>query len=223
MFRKLFMFLTGQGMSSVSRRWIMGFSGLFLCIFLIGHLAGNLILLTGEGAKEAFNNYAVFMRENPFARVIRYITYTGITFHIIYAIGHTVRARTEKRTKYVYQTKENKKAELKAKLMPLLGAFILVFLVVHLRSFWFKASFFEIHDLHAEVVTAFQNIYYVVFYVFAMLFLAYHLIHGVKSGIRTLGYSSGKNALLIEVTVVAFSVSVPVLYSLIPVFIYFFY
>ena len=99
MFRKLFMLLTGQGMSSVSRKWIMGLSGLFLCIFLIGHLAGNLMLLTGEGSKDAFNNYALFMRANPFARLIRYVTYAGILFHIIYAIGQTVRKKTEIKTK----------------------------------------------------------------------------------------------------------------------------
>ena len=217
------MLLTGQGMSSVSRKWVMGLSGLFLCVFLIGHLAGNLILLSGDGSKEAFNSYADFMRLNPFARIIRYITYAGILFHIIYAIGLTVKKGTEKRQKYFHQSQNNKKIELKTRIMPVLGAFILVFLVVHLRSFWFKAFFTGIHDLHGEVVMAFQNIYYVVFYVFAMLFLAYHLFHGLKSGIRTLGFINAKNAYFFEASVIGFSVSVPVLYSVIPVFIYCFY
>jgi len=217
------MLLTGQGMSSVSRKWIMGLSGLFLCIFLIAHLAGNLILLSGDGSKEAFNYYADFMRINPFARIIRYITYAGILFHIIYAIGLSIRNRTDNTQKYVYQSPAIKKTERKARIMPVLGAFILVFLVVHLRSFWFKATFVGVHDLHGEVIMAFQNIYYVVFYVFAMLFLAYHLIHGMKSGIRTLGLINAENAYFFEASVIGFSVSVPVLYSAIPVFIYIYY
>jgi succinate dehydrogenase / fumarate reductase cytochrome b subunit len=104
--------------------------------------------------------------------------------------------------------------------MPVLGAFILVFLVVHLRSFWFKATFVGVHDLHGEVIMAFQNIYYVIFYVFAMLFLAYHLIHGMKSGIRTLGLVNAEKAYFFEVSVIGFSVSVPILYSVIPIYIY---
>ena len=217
------MLLAGQGISSVSRKWIMGLSGLFLCIFLLGHLAGNLILLSGEGAKESFNQYAQFMRINTFARVIRYITYFGILFHILYAIGLSIRKRTDNSPKYVYQSPAIKKTERKARIMPVLGAFIFVFLVIHLRSFWFKASFVGVYDLHGEVIMAFQNIYYVVFYVFAMLFLAYHLIHGMKSGIRSLGLVNAEKAYFFKVSIIGFSVCVPVLYSAIPVFIYIYY
>jgi len=46
--------------SSIIKKVWMGLTGLFLCLFLVGHLAGNLqlILKTGEEGRRAFNEYA---------------------------------------------------------------------------------------------------------------------------------------------------------------------
>ena len=84
------MILTGVGMSSIARKWVMGITGLFLCFFLLGHLLGNLILITGDGAKDAFNQYADFMGTNPAVQIVRIVTYCGILFHIVYAISLTI-------------------------------------------------------------------------------------------------------------------------------------
>ena len=141
-------------------------------------------------------------------------------FHIVYAVAITLKNRGAKKTSYAYQSPESKKKEFKAKLRPLLGAVIFVFLIIHLKSFWFKASFVGIDDLYEEVVIAFNNIYYVCFYVFAMLFLAYHLAHGLRSGIRTLGLVNPKYMRVVELAGLFFSIIVPLLFSVIPVYIY---
>ncbi|MFM7595488.1 MAG: succinate dehydrogenase, partial [Flavobacteriales bacterium] len=49
--------------SSIIKKVWMALTGLFLCTFLVGHLAGNmqLILKTGEEGRRAFNEYAYFM------------------------------------------------------------------------------------------------------------------------------------------------------------------
>ena len=46
--------------SSLAKKYVMAVVGLFLCLFLAGHLAGNLQLLlkTGEAGQQAFNEYA---------------------------------------------------------------------------------------------------------------------------------------------------------------------
>ena len=53
--------------SSIAKKYWMALTGLFLCLFLVGHLIGNLQLIvkTGEEGRRAFNEYAYFMTHNP--------------------------------------------------------------------------------------------------------------------------------------------------------------
>ena len=48
--------------SSLAKKYAMAATGLFLCLFLAGHLAGNLQLFTAasDGGRQ-FNEYAKFM------------------------------------------------------------------------------------------------------------------------------------------------------------------
>ena len=218
--KKIIMFISGFGMSSVARKWIMGITGIFLCVFLLVHLSGNLILLSGDNARQTFNAYYEYMSNSMLVQFIRWVTYIGILFHIIYAFVLIIKNRSIKKTSYAYQSPDAKKKALNIKLRPILGAFILVFLVVHLKSFWFNASIIGLEDLYGEVVLAFQNIYYVSFYVFSMLFLAYHLVHGLKNGLRTLGLINEKYLKAIEIIALCFAIVVPALFSIIPIYIY---
>ena len=58
--------------STLFRKTLAALSGLFLVIFLIGHLIGNLqlILLSGEAAQKQFNEYALFMTTNPAVKIL---------------------------------------------------------------------------------------------------------------------------------------------------------
>ena len=52
--------------SSLAKKYWMAGTGLFLCLFLVGHLVGNLqLLLPSETAAYSFNLYAKFMTTNP--------------------------------------------------------------------------------------------------------------------------------------------------------------
>lgn len=62
----------------------MAATGLFLCIFLLGHLAGNLqLFMTDEAGKLQFNEYAKFMTTFPAVKILSYLTYFSIVFHAI--------------------------------------------------------------------------------------------------------------------------------------------
>ena len=58
--------------SSIAKKYWMALTGLFLCLFLVGHLIGNLqlIIKTGEEGRRAFNEYAYFMTHNPTIMVV---------------------------------------------------------------------------------------------------------------------------------------------------------
>jgi len=49
--------------SSVAKKIWMGLVGLFLCLFLVVHLAGNLLLLAHDHGI-SFNLYSAFMESN---------------------------------------------------------------------------------------------------------------------------------------------------------------
>ena len=70
----------------------MALTGLFLCLFLVGHLLGNLQLLAGRSTEAAlqFNKYALFMTSNPAVKVLSWVTYLSILFHAIDGILLTI-------------------------------------------------------------------------------------------------------------------------------------
>src|SRR5574339_638938 len=78
--------------STLGRKLLMALTGLFLILFLVVHLIGNLQLLKSDEG-EAFNVYAQFMTTNPLIKVISYVNYAFILIHIIWSIILTRRNR----------------------------------------------------------------------------------------------------------------------------------
>lgn len=76
--------------SSIGQKLIMSLTGLFLILFLLVHLAGNLQLLHDDQG-EAFNKYAKFMTTFTPIKVVSYLLYA---FIILHAIQGLVLART---------------------------------------------------------------------------------------------------------------------------------
>ena len=66
--------MTQYFFSTLFKKTLAAFSGLFLVTFLIGHLVGNLqlVLYTGELAQQKFNLYALFMTTNPLVKILSY-------------------------------------------------------------------------------------------------------------------------------------------------------
>ena len=68
--------------SSIGRKLVMSLTGLFLIIFLIVHLAGNLQLLYDDGGVQ-FNLSAEFMTSNPLIKTVSYLLYAFILIHAL--------------------------------------------------------------------------------------------------------------------------------------------
>ena len=60
----------------------MSLTGLFLIIFLVVHLVGNLQLLMDDGGRQ-FNLYAQFMTSNPLIKTTSIGLYAFILIHAI--------------------------------------------------------------------------------------------------------------------------------------------
>jgi succinate dehydrogenase / fumarate reductase cytochrome b subunit len=126
--------------SSIGKKYWMALTGLFLCLFLAGHLAGNLQLIFGTALQ--FNEYALFMTTNPAVKLLSYLTYISILFHAVDGILLTIQNRKARPIGYA---KNNPAASSKfaSRNMAVLGSLILVFIVLHMNSFWAKMHFDE--------------------------------------------------------------------------------
>lgn len=206
----------------------MSLTGLFLCLFLIGHLSGNLqLLIPGETGQLQFNEYAKFMTTNPAVKILSYLTYLSILFHVIDGIILTRRNRAARPNSYVHAT-SSKSSIWSSRNMGVLGTIILVFIVLHMGNFWYKMHWVEIgtdangnKDLHSVVMFAFQELWYVAIYVLSMLAIAYHLLHGFQSAFQTLGINHKKYTPFIQKVGVAFAILIPLAFAIIPVYVYF--
>ncbi len=137
----------------------MALTGLFLCTFLVGHLAGNLQLVfsTGEEGKRAFNEYAYFMAHNPAIKLLSYVTYISILFHIVDGFMLTIQNKKARPVGYAYN-KPSANSSMASRNMAVLGTLILVFLATHMANFWWKAKISsDQFPLHFKTVTKEQE------------------------------------------------------------------
>lgn len=217
--------------SSLAKKYLMALTGLFLCTFLVGHLAGNLqLFIQGAEGQQAFNEYAEFMTTFPLVKLLSYLTYACVLFHIVDGIVLTTRNRKSRPVGYVKE-KGSANASWASRNMGVLGTIIAIFLVSHMQTFWYKMHFGEmpmhdgLKDLHTVVLAFFSpenslGIVAVLGYVLAQMALAFHLVHGFQSGFQSLGLRHPKYTPAIEKTGYLFGIGVPLLFAIIPVFLY---
>jgi len=193
-------------------------SGLFLILFLTGHLAGNLQLLI-PGAQQQFNDYAKFMSTNPVVKILSIITYVSILLHIIVTTALTIDSRLKRKIKY--KNKKSPSSSMGSKYMGILGTIILAFIVIHLSNFWYKAKFEGETDIYSLVINKFQNIEHVIIYVLAMLAIFFHVLHGFMSSFQSLGLITSSSRKYFKVAGMIYSLLIPLLFSIIPIYIFF--
>jgi succinate dehydrogenase / fumarate reductase cytochrome b subunit len=182
--------------SSIGKKLMMALAGLFLVTFLLVHLGINLTLILFEDPR-IFNIAAHFMATNFLIKVFEIVLFGGILLHIIYGLILQLLNWIARPVRY----KVNNPAQTSffSKFMIHTAVIILVFMVIHLFDFYFKAKFghghvAEItyngklyHDLGTMVIEKFQILWVDIFYIACFLFLGFHLLHGFASAFQTLG------------------------------------
>ncbi len=213
--------------STLGRKLLMALTGLFLIFFLVVHLIGNLQLLKNDGG-ESFNIYAQFMTGNLLIKIVSYVNYALILVHIIWAILLTIKNKSARGGER-YAIEKNSSGWT-SRNMGILGTFILIFLVIHLKGFWYEMHWggiatvnydgVEVKNLYAVVDAAYSQVWYAGIYVFSMLMLAFHLWHGFASAFQTLGLNHMKYNPVIGFVGKAFAIIVPALFALIPIWMF---
>jgi succinate dehydrogenase / fumarate reductase, cytochrome b subunit len=215
--------------SSIGRKFVMAITGIFLVIFLIVHCYVNMNVLFANG-EENFNRAANFMSTNVLVRIMEIGLFAGFIIHIIQGYALELKNRTRRSSKYAIDA-PSKTSTWYSRSMALLGTLILLFLVIHLANFWVPSRFggleevtynnMAMHNLYARMKNVFSNEWVVLVYVLGCFSLGWHLLHGFQSAFQTLGLKQKKYAGLIEYTGLLFSILVPLIFALMPVFMYF--
>jgi succinate dehydrogenase / fumarate reductase cytochrome b subunit len=215
--------------SSLGRKYFMALTGLFLCLFLVVHMVGNLQLFNDDGGK-SFNEYTYFMTHNPVIKLISYGNYAIILLHILDGLMLTMVNRKARPQGY-QKVNQTKSSTWSSRNMGILGTVILIFLVIHMRTFWFEMHFGEmqvltyddpnkpVKDLYTVVEAAFSESWYVALYVISMCALAFHLYHGFQSGFQSLGLNHHKYTPIIKaIGLGVFAIIIPALFAAMPLY-----
>lgn len=180
--------------SSVGKKQIVALTGLLLIGFIMGHLAGNLIIFAGP---EAFNGYAKKLAGlRPGLLIVEvglaviFIVHMMTTFHLYHQ-----NRRARGATVYAVNAPKGDRS-LVTRLMPVTGSIILIFLILHLFDFTFAdhhgdRSFLGdgiSYGLYGVVVNSFRDLGHSLLYISAMFALGAHLAHGIESSVQSFGW-----------------------------------
>ncbi|MBW7891788.1 MAG: succinate dehydrogenase cytochrome b subunit [Chitinophagaceae bacterium] len=220
--------------SSVGKKLIMGFTGVFLILFLIVHVGLNACIWANDDGA-IFKKAAHFMGETIVPRILEIGLFLGIILHIIQ--GMTLEIQNKRKRSVGYQIPlGNRGSKWYSRSMGLLGTLILLFLIMHIYHFWTPSRLGGIGNIHelsvveyngkeylnlyGEMVTVFQSLIVVILYVLGCISLAYHLMHGFHSAFRTLGLHNQRYVRIVRSCGVAFSIIVPLAFAMMPVSVY---
>ena len=206
--------LTNTFGSSVGKKLMMAVTGLFFCVFLVLHLAGNLTLYMG---KDAFNSYAEHLHSlGPLLTLAEWGLLTFAIIHIstgLFLFYQNYKARP---TRYAVNKRAGGRT-LGSATMPYTGVLLLLFVIYHLFNFHFVD---KTHTTIFQIVsTAFSKPSYVVIYTFAMIIAAVHVSHGFWSAFQTLGANHPKYTPFLRGLSLVFSLIVGIGFGFIPVYV----
>jgi len=179
--------------SSVGKKVLMGLTGLLLCLFLIVHLAGNLLMYVGP---EAYNNYAHTLHSQEWFVMM---AETGLL--LLFAVHIWLGIETSRENRAARQQRYRvKRSKIPGRKIPLSispenymlmsGVIVLAFLLIHLGDFTFNITMpgeLEGREPFDKAIIIMRHPVSFVSYLIGVALLGWHLSHGVTSMFQTLG------------------------------------
>ncbi len=203
--------------SSVGRKMIMGLTGFFLCSFLIVHVYINLFLLKQDRGS-TFDTYAEFMATYPLLRPLEWVLFGGFLLHAIVGVWLWLTNRSMRPQRYKISM-ASESSSLSSRISFWTGAFVLLFLIIHVNTFFVQSRFFpDGETMFRRVAEAFRSPVTDIFYLIALVFLGYHLKHGFQSAFQTFGLRTKKYERLIDIVGIFFWLIIPICFAAMPLY-----
>lgn len=177
--------------SSVGTKLLIGITGVALFLYLLIHIAGNLVVFLGPAA---FNTYAFTLESNPVLPIIEIVLASVFAVHIYRTVRMFLSNRNARPVAYArkkYAGRPSRKS-VASSTMIVSGLWLLAFLVIHVKAFhegwgheyeWPAGG----RDLYRQEMDAFVDPLMVGFYVISMVVVGSHLWHGISSAFQSLG------------------------------------
>ncbi len=174
--------------SQVGKKAVSAVTGVFLFVFVVGHVLGN--LQSFQGAAK-FNAYAQFLQNTKgLLWTTRIVMLTALVLHATAGIQLYLRARAAR--PQPYRVPLANPATVASKTMIWSGLLVLGFVVYHILDLTIGAAFVHagfVHgDAYLNLVNTFRSAGKVIFYGVSVIGLGVHLSHGLYSLWQSLGF-----------------------------------
>jgi len=169
----------------------MAASGLLLGLFMLVHLAENLLLFKGE---VFYNTYVDFLLSNPLTIFLEFGLLGLFIVHI--TMGVWVRIEDFINAPRGYEARKWQGGRtIGSSTMLYTAAAILAYLAYHMLTFRFVDHSIGFYQM---ITSAFRSKMFVAVYIGGALALVLHLSHGMQSAFQTLGVNHPKYTPLIK-------------------------
>jgi succinate dehydrogenase / fumarate reductase, cytochrome b subunit len=208
--------------SSIGKKLLMSLTGLFLCSFLLIHLAGNFSLFVG---KDAFNTYTNILSANPLIKVAEIVMIIFFLIHLLTSSQLTLENRSARPEGYAMDVSAGSRTFMSSYMFHT-GSVVLIFLVIHIITFKYgnwsndpaMASSIENQTLYDLVVISFGKPYYALGYIAAMIGVGFHLNHAFQSAFQTLGLNHKKYTPIIKSLGTLYSIVIAIGFAIFPAY-----
>ena len=176
--------------SSVGTKILIGITGFALFLYLVIHIAGNLLVFFGPAV---FNQYAYVMEErNPLLPVIELLLLAVFLVHIYKTVRMFLSNQSARPVRYAQKKPAGRpsRKSLASSTMIVSGLWLLAFLIVHVKAFRFSPTYpwgDGGRDLYRQEMENLSNPFVAGFYVLSMIVVGSHLWHGISSALQSLG------------------------------------
>jgi succinate dehydrogenase / fumarate reductase cytochrome b subunit len=190
---------------SIGKKVLMAASGLFILLWVIGHMVGNLKVWLSQREFDAYAEWLRRLGEPLFPHtvllwILRVLLTVAFVVHVWLAIDLSLRSRRARQLRY--QRVNYVQADIPAVTMRWGGVAIGLFVVFHLANFtwgWLHPGYTYIRGgVYHNVVGNFDQWWLVVIYVAAMIALGLHIYHGSWSIFQTFGINNRRWDLVIR-------------------------
>ena len=175
--------------TSVGQKILIGITGFTLFLYLVIHVAGNLMVFLGPAF---FNKYAYTLEGNPLLPIIELGLLAVFLIHVYRTIRMFLGNQNARPVNYVMKKTAGRpsRKSLASSTMIASGLWLLVFIVIHVKAFRYGTEYEWAaggRDLYRLEMENLSNPLMVAFYVLSMVVVGSHLWHGIASAVQSLG------------------------------------
>jgi succinate dehydrogenase / fumarate reductase cytochrome b subunit len=199
--------------TSVGKKQLMAITGLLFLLFLATHLLGNLSIYGGPAA---FVSYAEHLHAlGNLLVAAEVVMAVALLIHLSTAVFLFFQNRSARPVRYEMD-KSGGGRTFSSQTMPYTGLLVLGFIGVHLATFSHHIVDQTTRNIFQIAADVFSHKGYLAIYLLGVIFVAFHVRHGLWSAFQTVGANHPKYMPFIQKLSIVFAVIVALGFGSLP-------